>query len=76
MLQHVQYSFDIWRFLPLWVPSALAGDAFFVFMLIQFLRAMEEGPALTEFAYTIENPRQEVTHDAVRVDSHVRYRGA
>lgn len=27
-------------FLPLWVPSALAGDAFFVFMLIQFLRAV------------------------------------
>ncbi len=25
-------------FLPLWVPSALAGDAFFVFMVIQFLR--------------------------------------
>ncbi len=27
-------------FLPLWVPSAVAGDAFFVFMLIQFLRAI------------------------------------
>ncbi|GAA3877681.1 carbohydrate ABC transporter permease [Celeribacter arenosi] len=27
-------------FLPLWVPSALAGDAFFVFMLVQFLRAV------------------------------------
>lgn len=27
-------------FLPLWVPSALAGDAFFVFMLVQFLRAI------------------------------------
>ncbi|WP_338532223.1 carbohydrate ABC transporter permease [Nitratireductor thuwali] len=27
-------------FLPLWVPSAFAGDAFFVFMLIQFLRAI------------------------------------
>ncbi|MGH1415387.1 MAG: carbohydrate ABC transporter permease [Pelagimonas sp.] len=27
-------------FLPLWVPSALAGDAFFVFMVIQFLRAI------------------------------------
>ncbi|SFZ86817.1 oligogalacturonide transport system permease protein [Devosia enhydra] len=27
-------------YLPLWVPSALAGDAFFVFMLIQFLRAI------------------------------------
>lgn len=27
-------------FLPLWVPSALGGDAFFVFMLIQFLRAI------------------------------------
>lgn len=27
-------------FLPLWVPSAMAGDAFFVFMLVQFLRAI------------------------------------
>lgn len=27
-------------FLPLWVPSALAGDAFFIFMLVQFLRAI------------------------------------
>jgi oligogalacturonide transport system permease protein len=27
-------------YLPLWVPSALAGDAFFVFMLVQFLRAI------------------------------------
>ena len=27
-------------FLPLWVPSALAGDAFFVFMIVQFLRAI------------------------------------
>ncbi|MEB2844211.1 ABC transporter permease subunit [Rhizobiales bacterium RZME27] len=27
-------------YLPLWVPSALAGDAFFVFMLLQFLRAI------------------------------------
>ena len=27
-------------FLPLWVPSALAGDAFFVFMLVQFLRGI------------------------------------
>ncbi len=27
-------------YLPLWVPSAFAGDAFFVFMLIQFLRAI------------------------------------
>lgn len=27
-------------FLPLWVPSAFAGDAFFVFMLVQFLRAI------------------------------------
>jgi len=27
-------------FLPLWVPSALAGDAFFVFMLVQFLRSI------------------------------------
>lgn len=27
-------------YLPLWVPSALAGDAFFVFMLVQFLRSI------------------------------------
>lgn len=27
-------------FLPLWVPSAMAGDAFFVFMLVQFLRSL------------------------------------
>lgn len=27
-------------FLPLWVPSAFAGDAFFVFMLVQFLRSI------------------------------------
>ncbi|MEF2070291.1 carbohydrate ABC transporter permease [Consotaella aegiceratis] len=27
-------------FLPLWVPSAFAGDAFFVFMVVQFLRAL------------------------------------
>lgn len=27
-------------YLPLWVPSALAGDAFFVFMLVQFLRGI------------------------------------
>lgn len=27
-------------FLPLWVPSAFAGDAFFVFMLVQFLRSL------------------------------------
>jgi oligogalacturonide transport system permease protein len=27
-------------FLPLWVPSALAGDAFFVFMVVQFLRSI------------------------------------
>jgi oligogalacturonide transport system permease protein len=27
-------------FLPLWVPSALAGDAFFVFMIVQVLRAI------------------------------------
>ncbi|SPF81882.1 carbohydrate ABC transporter permease [Pseudoprimorskyibacter insulae] len=27
-------------FLPLWVPSAMAGDAFFVFMIVQFLRAI------------------------------------
>lgn len=44
-------------FLPLWVPSALAGDAFFVFMLIQFLRAvprdMEEA-ARVDGANTLE----------------------
>lgn len=27
-------------YLPLWVPSAFAGDAFFVFLLLQFLRAV------------------------------------
>lgn len=27
-------------YLPLWVPSAFAGDAFFAFMLVQFLRAI------------------------------------
>ncbi len=27
-------------FLPLWVPSAMAGDAFFIFMLVQFLRSI------------------------------------
>jgi oligogalacturonide transport system permease protein len=27
-------------FLPLWAPSAFAGDAFFVFMLVQFLRSI------------------------------------
>lgn len=40
------------------------------------LRAMEQGPTPTEFAYTIDNPRQEVTHDAVRVDSHLHAGGA
>ena len=40
------------------------------------LRAMEQGPTLTDFAYTIENPRQEVTHDAVRVNSHIHAGGA
>ena len=44
-------------YLPLWVPSALAGDAFFVFMLIQFLRAiprdMEEA-ARVDGANTIQ----------------------
>lgn len=44
-------------FLPLWVPSALAGDAFFVFMIIQFLRAiprdMEEA-ARVDGANTIQ----------------------
>lgn len=38
-------------FLPLWVPSALAGDAFFVFMLIQFLRAI---PRDTEEAARVD----------------------
>ena len=27
-------------YLPLWVPSAFAGDAFFVFMVVQFLRSL------------------------------------
>jgi len=27
-------------YLPLWVPSAFAGDAFFVFLLLQFLRSI------------------------------------
>jgi len=27
-------------YLPLWVPASFAGDAFFVFMVIQFLRAL------------------------------------
>jgi oligogalacturonide transport system permease protein len=44
-------------YLPLWVPSAFAGDAFFVFMLIQFLRAiprdMEEA-ARVDGANTIQ----------------------
>ncbi len=44
-------------YLPLWVPSALAGDAFFVFMLVQFLRAiprdMEEA-ARVDGANTIQ----------------------
>ncbi|MFD0981893.1 carbohydrate ABC transporter permease [Tropicimonas aquimaris] len=44
-------------FLPLWVPSAFAGDAFFVFMVIQFLRAiprdMEEA-ARVDGATTIQ----------------------
>ena len=35
------------------------------------LRAMEEGPLITEFGYAIDNPRQEVTHDAIRMDSHI-----
>lgn len=38
-------------FLPLWVPSALAGDAFFVFMLVQFLRAI---PGDTEEAARVD----------------------
>ncbi len=40
------------------------------------LRAIEDGPTLTDFAYSIDNPRQEVTHDAVRVDSHIHAGGA
>lgn len=44
-------------YLPLWVPSAFAGDAFFVFMLVQFLRAiprdMEEA-ARVDGANTIQ----------------------
>lgn len=27
-------------YLPLWVPAAFAGDAFFVFMIVQFLRSL------------------------------------
>ncbi|WP_112829571.1 carbohydrate ABC transporter permease [Rhizobium cremeum] len=38
-------------FLPLWVPSALAGDAFFVFMLVQFLRSI---PRDTEEAARVD----------------------
>ena len=49
-------------FLPLWVPSALAGDAFFVFMLIQFLRAvprdMEEAARVAE-----RDARGQLAHD-------------
>ena len=40
-------------FLPLWVPSALAGDAFFVFMLVQFLRSL---PADMEEAARVDVP--------------------
>jgi iron complex outermembrane receptor protein len=40
------------------------------------LRAVEDGPTLTDFAYSIDNPRQEVTHDAVRIDSHIHAGGA
>ena len=35
------------------------------------LRAMEEGPVPTEFGYDIDNPRQEVTHDAFRLHGHI-----
>jgi oligogalacturonide transport system permease protein len=38
-------------YLPLWVPSAFAGDAFFVFMLVQFLRAI---PRDTEEAARVD----------------------
>ncbi|WP_113486373.1 carbohydrate ABC transporter permease [Rhizobium cremeum] len=38
-------------FLPLWVPSALAGDAFFIFMLVQFLRSI---PRDTEEAARVD----------------------
>jgi len=34
-------------------------------------RAMERGPRPSDFDYAIENPRQEVTHDAVRLEGHV-----
>jgi iron complex outermembrane receptor protein len=35
------------------------------------LRAMEQEPTRTDFEYAIANPRQEVTHDALRWQSHV-----
>lgn len=40
--QYLLFSKMGWldTFLPLWVPSAFAGDAFFVFMLVQFLRSI------------------------------------
>src|SRR3546814_12353735 len=38
-------------FLPLWVPSALAGAAFFVFMLVQFLRALSRYMAVAGLVY-------------------------
>lgn len=40
--QYLLFSEMGWldTYLPLWVPSALAGDAFFVFMLVQFLRSI------------------------------------
>ncbi|MDD2870155.1 MAG: carbohydrate ABC transporter permease [Neomegalonema sp.] len=40
--QYLLFSEMGWldSYLPLWVPSAFAGDAFFVFMLVQFLRSI------------------------------------
>ena len=39
------------------------------------LRAMERGPAETEFSYAIDNPRQEVTHHMLRVEGHRHLEG-
>lgn len=40
------------------------------------LRAMERGPAETSFEYTIDAPKQSVTHDAFRLGSHLHAGGA
>ena len=42
--QYLLFSQFGWldSYLPLWVPSAFAGDAFFVFMLVQFLRSIPQ----------------------------------